>query len=161
MTLTEYLASPAAVEDVRALLASTDRNDDDAIAYQPASGRIYWGRNEAENIGGAWNLAFVIFYTEADKPNESARCYYREPTPGTFIVSDCGEAVSGIMRRLGKHGSEARRLLTWVLLNEIDEDEEAHNAELSSTIHVECAAADLPSALVSVLSAVAKCAEVK
>ena len=35
-------------------------------------------------------------------------CYYRETSPGSFVVSDCGESVSGIMRRTGKHGSEAQ-----------------------------------------------------
>ena len=140
MTLTEYLGSAQAIEDVRMLLRQWKSHDGTSTSHIGPTGQIMhaslaeaWTRIELATSGKDWRLPVAYYrYIEAS---------------GTFVVSDCGEAVSGIMRRTGKDWADACALisgLTGVVAQQ--------RASIS--------AADLPAALVSVLSAVAKCAEV-
>lgn len=89
MTLTEYLASPAAVEDVRAMLQ-----------MEPESGYVEMALGDhflALDRDTPWDHISV----GASESGPIHGCYYRSIENG-IEISDLGESVSGIMRRTGK-----------------------------------------------------------
>lgn len=141
MTLTEYLSSAQAIDDVRALLAEPIRSGYRTHVTDEINVHVL-----CDEPVGPWRRIDI---------DTIVRCYYREPTPGAFVVSDCGEAVSGIMRRTGRNYKRASNALCDAIggaLVMFDGSLSEHTGDLCP---------DLATALVRVLSAVAKCAEVK
>lgn len=156
MTLTEYLSSPLAIEDVRALLAKKPERDirlhfpGESIVERASKPIFCW----CEWQTGAWRAVAAQFGTTSEK----FTCYYRQTESG-FVVSDCGESVSGIMRRTGKDWNAA--MSEWESVRVRMKFRTTLYPAGPAMLIRDVSADDLPAALVSVLSAVAKCAEVK
>lgn len=158
MTLREYLASPDAIADVDVLLTSSETEENE-------EGERFLGRSPTEKDtadwwlippGGAWHNV-GLDYGEGES-HDIATCYYRA-TPTGYVISDCGESVTGIMRRLGCSWSEAR---TWVA-SIVDDSAiffgHGSDGDICHTIDGHKHSDDLPTAIVRVLRAVAACAE--
>lgn len=143
MTLREYLTSPQAVEDVKALLAS-----------EPTAGPLrtrsaaacMWSARES----GPWTRVETWAQSPAGRV-EFLNCYYH-PDDDRFMVSDCGESVSAIMRRTGKSWQESLKIL--------------HRAECLAELKTERdgdimldGVNDLAQAIVTVLAIIAKTRE--
>lgn len=138
-TLQEYLAA-GAVEDVREFLAKPSPQ----VGFvEGGRGSFRWSRDDGRRV---WTWIAVVHSSSTGGVVLS--CYYRQTDSG-FIVSDCGETVSEVMRRTGETWRES---LAFVHLVECGG---ALETERPADIYVDDAD-DLAQAIVTVLSLVAK-----
>ncbi len=144
-SLQSYLAA-GAVEDVRHLLANGCVRrvaDVDLLRF-----RLY--RNAPAHNAPAWTSISVAIRIAGLLQN--TKCFYRKPDHGQFIVSDCGETVCEVMRRTGLDGRQAS-----LRISDLIEGQQVafgHGVITRRTHGAD--PADLPAAIVAVLSAVAK-----
>lgn len=98
--------------------------------------------------------AWLTFSVVSHGGFRSIRCYYRK-TPEGYEISDCGDAVSQIMKQTGCDGADAERAMRGVLLNDFPPGHLIHNACIACEIRKQVTAEQLPAAIVAVLCAVA------
>jgi len=138
MTLQSYLSS-GAVEDVKTAIEMGLKSSWDLSDIGKPGVEIEFAPD------GAWTLVMVSVGTESEV------CYYREQS-GSYIVSDCGETVSEVMRRTGKTWRQAFDF-AWGCLDLAPRIQ----GRMGGDIWIDTdSASDLPAAIVSVLGAVAK-----
>lgn len=156
MNLTEYLGSAQAIEDVRALLVQplNERGTRWLNRESPVNG---WVQRE----GAPW-CTISLLYAEPNNWRPSLECYYRKTGFGSFLMSDRGETACEIVGRTGISFETALGMMRAIIcggatLTATDDGLFVPNEMYRTTSEPD----NLPAALVSVLSAVAKCAEVK
>lgn len=84
---------------------------------------------------------------------------YRPSSLG-FIVSDCGESVSALIRRTGNEAEQAQDRVHASCEDGLSLDDSTSPGLDSFVIRCQCPAISLPAAIVAVLRAVAKCQEI-
>lgn len=158
MNLSAYLASPQALIDVRAALVAPVIEqggkhrrliiDERCVQYD-----VY--PEQAQTV------VTIAYLMDRSEDFAFATCFYRE-IPSGIIVSDCCEAASEFMRRTGRTFTEAwtaaRGAMAHIFAFKTFDCEWNDGADLTLK-GIE--KADLPAAIVTVLTAVAKCAEAK
>jgi len=160
MTLREYLASPDAIADVDALLTSSEIEESE-------DGERFLSRNTTEKNTADWWLippggalhSVGLDYGE-DQKHGIAACYYRATATG-YVISDCGESVSRVMRRRGCSWLEAHAWVGSIVTDSAIFFGHSTDGDICHVIDGHKHSDDLPTAIVRVLRAVSACSEKK
>lgn len=152
MTLLEYLKSSQAVQDARRFLGLKPRQ---SMASEPSN---FWWVPRSDR--GPWTGVIELQHVPLDcgLTTKNVNVYFRRSEYG-FVVSDCGESITDLVRRTGLESEAAQDLVHQICEDGVSLDD-VHAPGLDIfAVRCQCVAERLAESIVAVLAVVARCRE--